>query len=106
MISMARPRLRIWWRSIALKEDFDGMVGQTVWLATGFALSGTAALAQAGTSGYGSSVAPSVGSYVSPSVGSYVNNTPTWSKNFSVAVLSGNASETLLLPCVIQVDQH
>jgi hypothetical protein len=56
----------------------------TIVLATAFALSGTAALAQAepGTSGYGSSVAPSVGSYVWPSVGSYVNNVPTWSNTF------------------------
>jgi hypothetical protein len=51
-------------------------------LATAFALSGTAALAQqAGTSGYGSVVAPSVGSYVWPSVGSSLN-VPTWSNTF------------------------
>jgi hypothetical protein len=53
----------------------------TIVVATAFALSGTAALAQqAGTSGYGSKVAPSVGSYAWPSVGSTVsNNVPTWS---------------------------
>jgi hypothetical protein len=51
---------------------------RTIALATAFALSSTAVLAQAGLSGYGSSVAPSVGSYVAPSVGSAVNPTPTW----------------------------
>jgi hypothetical protein len=59
---------------------------KTIVLATAFALSGTAALAQAqpsgslaqaGTSGYGSVVAPSVGSYVWPSVGS-TTAVPTW----------------------------
>jgi hypothetical protein len=53
----------------------------TIVLATTFALSGTAALAQAGTSGYGSVVAPSVGSYVWPSVGS-TTAVPTWSNTF------------------------
>ena len=53
----------------------------TIVLATIFALSGTAALAQAGTSGYGSVVAPSVGSYVWPSVGS-TTAVPTWSNTF------------------------
>ena len=60
-------------------------------LAIAFALSGTAALAQAetapagnlesGTSGLGSVVAPSVGSYYWPSVGS-TNQVPTWSNTF------------------------
>jgi hypothetical protein len=50
----------------------------TIALATAFALSSTAALAQApGLGGYGSVVAPSVGSYVAPSVGS-TNVVPTW----------------------------
>jgi|HubBroStandDraft_4_1064222.scaffolds.fasta_scaffold1071750_2 hypothetical protein len=38
------------------------MILKTIVQATAFALSGTAALAQAGTAGYGSVVAPSVGS--------------------------------------------
>jgi len=66
----------------------------TIALATAFALSSTAALAQAGLSGYGSSVAPSVGSYVAPTVGSYVNNaTPTWRTTGPAAPLPriGNA---------------
>jgi hypothetical protein len=47
-------------------------------LASAFALSSTAALAQApGLGGYGSVVAPSVGSYVAPSVGSTLL-VPTW----------------------------
>jgi hypothetical protein len=58
----------------------------TIVLATAFALSGTAALAQqTGTqavpSGYGSVVAPSVGSYPWPSVGSTLS-VPTWSNTF------------------------
>ncbi len=89
----------------ALQKDFNGVVEQTVrlvpiWkkrkdttmklttivLATAFALSGTAALAQAGTSGYGSVVAPSVGSYVWPSVGS-TNAVPTWRNTGAAAPL-------------------
>jgi hypothetical protein len=55
----------------------------TIVLATAFALSGTAALAQqaetqAVPSGRGSVVAPSVGSYAWPSVGSTLK-VPTWS---------------------------
>jgi hypothetical protein len=50
---------------------------KTIVLATAFALSGTAALAQPGTAGYGSVVAPSVGSYAWPSVGSTLA-VPTW----------------------------
>jgi hypothetical protein len=50
----------------------------TIALASAFALSSTAALAQApGLGGYGSVVAPSVGSYVAPSVGSTMV-VPTW----------------------------
>jgi len=59
-------------------------------LATAFALSSTAAVAQAGTSGYGSVVAPSVGSYVWPSVGS-TDAVPTW-RNTGPAPTVGNAS--------------
>ena len=75
----------------------------TIALATAFALSSTAALAQAGLSGYGSSVAPSVGSYVTPSVGSYVNNaTPTWSTTGPAAPMPspavGNAFGSTLAP--------
>jgi hypothetical protein len=57
----------------------------TIVLATAFALSGTAAMAQqAGTSGYGSTVAPSVGSYAWPSVGTRSPSTvPTWSNTFN-----------------------
>ena len=65
---------------LSIQQEGYLMKLSTIALATAFALSSTAALAQAGLSGYGSSVAPSVGSYVTPSVGSYVNNaTPTWS---------------------------
>ena len=57
----------------------------TIVLATAFALSGTAALAQqAGTSGFGSAVAPSVGSSALPSVGTRSPGTvPTWGNTFN-----------------------
>ena len=74
----------------------------TIVLATAFALSITAALAQAqpgsgssvatgaqaGTAGYGSVVAPSVGSYVWPSVGSTLA-VPTWRNTGPAAPLPG-----------------
>ena len=57
---------------------------RTIALATAFALSSTAALAQAGTiygnsgTSVGTVTAPSVGSYTWPSVGT-TNAVPTWS---------------------------
>jgi hypothetical protein len=74
-------------------------------LATAFALSSTAALAQAqpapgsssvatgpqgGTAGFGSVVAPSVGSYVWPSVGSTLA-VPTWRNTGPAAPLPGTS---------------
>jgi hypothetical protein len=75
----------------------------TIVLATAFALSGAAALAQqAGTSGYGSVVQPSVGSYVWPSVGS-TNAVPTWRNTGPAAPLPsapavGNTSGNTFAP--------
>ena len=61
-----------------LKTKERTMKFATIALASAFALSSTAALAQApGLGGYGSVVAPSVGSYVAPSVGSTMV-VPTW----------------------------
>jgi len=81
-------------QTVRLSKQQEGhlMKLSTIALATAFALSSTAALAQAGLSGYGSSVAPSVGSYVAPTVGSYVNNaTPTWRTTGPAAPMPGPA---------------
>jgi hypothetical protein len=81
-------------QTVRLSKQQEGhlMKISTIALATAFALSSTAALAQAGLSGYGSSVAPSVGSYVAPTVGSYVNNaTPTWRTTGPAAPMPGPA---------------
>jgi hypothetical protein len=104
--SELRRSVEVWRRlmvgvKFTFEERIPTMKLATIILATAFALSSTATLAQAvtsgssvatqgqaGTAGYGSVVAPSVGSYVWPSVGS-TSAVPTWRNTGPAAPLPG-----------------